>query len=186
MKGHTHALLGVTAAVAVHAYAPYLITTLPGLGIALVAAGVGSLLPDLDADESLIRHQTHTARSDGPLGHIVSWLMPSHRGITHSGMAALAMVGFAWLYPHDWLIALAIGYISHLSADMLTRGGVPLLWPFRWRLSLTSMVTGGLGEYAVALSAGGWLWVYVMRHIGAWKYVEPYLHKAMNWLGIYP
>lgn len=182
MKGHTHALLGVVAAVAVHSVHPYLASGLPRLGLALVAAAIGALLPDLDADESLIRHETHTARSDGPLGWLVSWIMPSHRGVTHSGLAALAMLVLVWLAPHDWVIALAIGYVSHLLADMLTRGGVPVFWPVHWRLSLTPMVTGGAGEYLIAFAAGGWLWIYVMRQVGAWQVVEPYLRK---WLSAY-
>jgi inner membrane protein len=165
MKGTTHALLGVTALVGWQGWIP-LPPDLPRLGLALVAAGVGALLPDLDSDESLIRHQTHTARSDGPQGWLVSWIMPSHRGITHSGLMAAAICGLSWLWPHYWLTALAIGYVSHIVADMLTRQGVPVLWPVHWRLSLLPLTTGGTGEALIALSAGGWLMINVLSKLG--------------------
>lgn len=183
MKGSTHALLGVVGLVGLQGWIP-LPPDLPRLGIALVSAGIGALLPDLDADESLIRHETHTARSDGPLGWLVSWLMPSHRGVTHSGLAALAVVGLAWLWPHYWLTALAIGYVSHIVADMLTRQGVPVLWPIHWRLSLSPITTGGSAESLIALAAGGWLLVTVLGRLGislspVWKslvtFVSSYL-----------
>lgn len=169
MKGSTHALLGVTAAVAAHAYAPYLSAALPHLGIALFAAGIGALLPDLDADEGLLRQVTRTARSDGCLGRLVSWIMPAHRGVTHSGLAALAMILLARAWPHAWIIALAVGYVSHLLADMLTQGGVPVLWPLRWRLSLLPLTTGGLAERGIALAAGLGLWAFVLVKIGLWS-----------------
>lgn len=165
MKGTTHALLGVVSLVGLQGWIP-LPPDLPRLGLSLVAAGIGALLPDLDSDESLIRHQTHTARSDGPLGWLVSALMPSHRGVTHSGLAALAVVGLALWWPRYWLVALAIGYVSHLAADMLTRQGVPVIWPFKWRLSLLPLSTGGGGEALIALLAADWLLVAVLGRMG--------------------
>ena len=165
MRGVTHALLGVTALVALQPWAP-LPADLPRLGVALVCAAIGALLPDIDSDESLIRHETHTARSDGPVGWLVSWLMPSHRGVTHSGLAALAVCGLAWRWPHYWLTALAIGYVCHLAADMLTRQGVPVLWPVHWRLSLAPLTTGGAGEALISLAAGGWLVLAVLGRFG--------------------
>jgi inner membrane protein len=165
MKGSTHALLGVVSLVGLQGWIP-LPPDLPRLGLALVAAGVGALLPDLDADESLIRHETHTARSDGPLGWLVSWIMPSHRGLTHSGLACLLIVLLAKQWPTYWPTALAIGYVSHIVADMLTRQGVPLLWPVHWRLSLLPIVTGGPAESVIAMGAGGWLVVAVLGKLG--------------------
>jgi inner membrane protein len=175
VNGKTHALLGVASAVALHTYAPYLPAGVPGLPLAVCAAALGALLPDIDADESLIRHSTNTARSDGCLGWIVSHIMPSHRGVTHSGIVALAVIGAAWHWPVYWLIAFAAGYVSHLAADALTRGGIPLAWPVRWRLSLLPLSTGGIGESFVAVLAVAFLVVYVLRQFGMLAAVEHYV-----------
>lgn len=165
MKGTTHALLGVAALVALQPWAP-----LPTQPIALVeavmCAAIGALLPDIDSDESLIRHETHTARSDGLVGWLVSWLMPSHRGVTHSGLAALVVFGLSRLIPHYTLTALAIGYAAHIAADMLTRQGVPLLWPVHWPLSLLPLTTGGAVESLIAFVAGGWLALAALDRMG--------------------
>jgi inner membrane protein len=161
MKGYTHALLGVAGAVAVHALHPYLPAGLPGMGVAVICAGVGALLPDVDADESLIRQATGTARHRGLVGLVVSWIMPAHRGLTHSSLAAFAASALAWMFPAYWVIALATGYVSHLAADMLTQGGIPLFWPLsQRRISLLPLTTGGAGEYLIGFAAGMWLWAY--------------------------
>lgn len=161
MQGQTHALLGVAGAVALHAYHPYLPHSPLAVVVALGAASLGGLLPDIDADESLLRRKLNTARSQGCVGWLVSKLMPSHRGVTHSGLAVLACALVAWRWPVPWVWALCAGYVCHLLADMLTRGGVPVLWPMRWRVTLLPLATGGVGEQAIALLAVGGMVVYL-------------------------
>ncbi len=60
-----------------------------------------------------------------------------------AGYLAYRYVGAGW-----WLTAaVALPYLSHLVADWLTRGGVPLLMPFtKHKFSLSLMRTGHLAE----------------------------------------
>lgn len=68
---------------------------------------------------------------------------PDHRGLTHTGAAALlAGVACGWLADFlgaPWQIGVAVflGWMSHLLSDACTRAGVPLLWPLPvrgWRI----------------------------------------------------
>ena len=54
-----------------------------------------------------------------------------------------------------------VGLGSHLLADFLTKGGVPLFWPYnaRFRMPLFAFKTGGVVEHVVSLlvlSLMGW------------------------------
>lgn len=89
-------------------------------------AGLG-LLPDVDAIGILIGHPLR-----GALGH---------RGATHSLLFALMAGAIAALTPLGRGRRLAtfglatLAVLTHPLLDMLTRGGVRLLWPFdgTWR-----------------------------------------------------
>lgn len=164
MKGHTHIIIGATAALVA-----YRAGWLPVSGWAMAAACVGanvvgSLLPDIDSDESVIRQATGTARHNGCLGRLASFVIGvgtgGHRAATHSLIALGVMVAEAIWFGQPWAWAAAIGYVAHVAADMLTKSGVPLLWPMNdWRMHLMPpglrITTGSFIEYlcAVALVA---------------------------------
>ena len=150
MIGKTHLIIGTAVGLALvansHPPAPALVVT---------AAAIGALLPDLDSHGSLI------ARKTGPFG----WLYPyfvSHRGITHSAVAlVMVLLGVALLhrdYPGSEMAGFALwcGYLSHLTADMVTKAGIPLLWPserkFRLLPRRLAIVTGGKRESLVSLA----------------------------------
>lgn len=97
-------------------------------GAALVAAGIGALLPDIDTPKSamghLIKASTSIERRFG------------HRQITHSliffGLCAVVCLP---LLIWNWLIyaGLLLGVTSHLMIDMVNLSGVPLLYPYPGR-----------------------------------------------------
>lgn len=67
---------------------------------------------------------------------------PDHRGLTHTGAAALAFgVACGWLADYcggSWQVGVAVflGWMSHLLSDACTSSGVPLWWPIKlagWR-----------------------------------------------------
>ena len=75
------------------------------------------------------------------------WLLVAafskHRGITHSliGLGCATYAVQSWLGA-SWTV-FAVGYGSHLLADMLTDRGVPLLWPLKLDFSVpTGFRTG--------------------------------------------
>ena len=120
----------------------------PGDALALGAAAVGSLLPDLD-------HPKSTFGRKVPFVSIPLAAIAGHRGFTHSligvGLClAAAFSAAGGLAAPPWtgiLEAGALGYLSHLIIDMGNPAGVPLLYPSRrrFRFPLTCR-PGGLLE----------------------------------------
>lgn len=170
MMVYSHTLLGISC----WAGAVYLVPKLPAVEIGgWVAVLIGSLLPDLDHPKSFLGRRLPFVSI--PLSR---WL--GHRGFTHSLLAALFFIILSYfafqmkpvtlrytlsswhlhgtLYP-SWLIALSVGYLSHLMGDWLTVGGIPLLWPHRERFRAPFFfATGQSGEYLVDLSLILWLY----------------------------
>jgi membrane-bound metal-dependent hydrolase YbcI (DUF457 family) len=49
-------------------------------------------------------------------------------------------------YNYIWQ-GFGIGMMNHLFCDMMTRGGIPLLYPFyRWKFSFTNLKSGSRWE----------------------------------------
>jgi inner membrane protein len=95
---------------------------------------LGSLAPDIDAEESQIRYEM------GEVGLALSnWLQSfgvEHRGLTHYGLTALVVMAISsllgwWLGYLDVGLAFGLGYLSHILADSMTLAGTPLLWPLQ-------------------------------------------------------
>jgi membrane-bound metal-dependent hydrolase YbcI (DUF457 family) len=120
MQGHSHIVVGASAAVICNSFIHFAYPALSiPFGIVVLANVIGSLGPDIDADESRIRHMTGTARSDGCMGKLVSILMPHHRGWIHSPVLACLFFAFAMWLGWDWVLAASIGWASHILADNL-------------------------------------------------------------------
>lgn len=155
MLGSTHALIGVAGVVA---YSSAL-GVHPDAGVYL-AALVGSVLPDLDSPRSL-------------LGRYYWWVPRTgafaHRRFFHS-LWFLCLLGVTlWsacgLQP--WVVALIWGVASHLTCDIPTDGGVPLLYPVkRRRFSLPLMRSGAWPEKVLMTALAIWT---VAAFIAAWQ-----------------
>jgi len=160
VKGTSHVALGACTALALHLMQPYLPSELPALGLALAASGLGSLLPDIDSGEAMVRQLTGTARGGGCLGWAVSLGMHAlggHRALTHTVFVAALLAYAASTLHRPWLIAFAAGYIAHIAADMLTRGGVSLFWPLsrqriHWLPRGLTFRTGSWPEVLIVLA----------------------------------
>lgn len=129
MTWRTHVLAGTSSV--------WLLGLIPGaltldtLGISLVAAAFGALLPDLDASDAKVRALgIGGIRPFVPLSEVVyrSW---GHRGPLHSyvGLIGAAAVGIVFGRALSWETGLAfwLGYASHLATDACTKSGIPLL-----------------------------------------------------------
>lgn len=135
-----------------------------GLLVMLLMVGgglVGSLLPDLDTDRSLLEAAplavlrrvrrrgwwplwltlAPVLLPAGALLALVNWLvmlLTDHRGTTH-GLTALVLVtagGWAltgWAVGPALAIGLGLGYAGHLAADALTPAGIELAAPWSRR-----------------------------------------------------
>lgn len=137
MKGSTHMAAGCLAAVLI-----------PGI-TATAAAGliIGSVLPDIDSEKSLIGRQV-------PL---IPKMLP-HRTITH-GLLFMILLGM--LYS-----PLGAGVGIHLFLDMFNPDGVKLFYPFKKRFHIPVVYrfvkSGGKADSAI-----GWLlWTLTLVSCG--------------------
>lgn len=137
MTGKTHRIIGLVAgggyflAIAKPEYQP------ATLGAVIVAAYLGSLMPDADNAGADIWHTL-------PFGHTVGKITDpflKHRNISHSlaGIViyTIIMLVILRLMPFYWGISIipvltssVVAYASHLLADAFTVEGIPFLWPW--------------------------------------------------------
>ena len=145
MQGFSHLLFGAgcTLLATQHGMLP---TTLP-----VIAAGcLGALLPDVDHPKSMIGRRI-------PVLPNILYNAFGHRQLTHSGGVVLGILAIYAYYGAPWLLALAIGYISHLLGDMVFGNGVPIFYPSRYRIAAPfTFQVGSLQErlLQVAMLAG--------------------------------
>ncbi len=126
--------------------------------LACIFAVLGSLLPDLDAQQSKLSNSQ--IRGIAPL-KVASLLLNKrlgHRGAFHSVLALLLVAVVLGLPLALFLdpfacVGLVLGFASHLLLDACTRSGVPLWWPDTTRVHLLPralrVTTGSLAEDAV-------------------------------------
>lgn len=141
MTGKTHIIIGAATAVALARY-----TNQPDMmviGMA-VSGGIAGLLPDIDV---LARKVC--------LGWLVRFIV-GHRGITHSLIAIAAVIVAALTFDHPLAFGAAAGYVSHIAADMMTKRGVPLLYPVKTKYHLLPrqmlLTTGGTYETTIQVT----------------------------------
>lgn len=140
MMAGSHVVTGITAWAAV-----CLAIGQPPSAAGFALAALGALAPDIDHPRSWI------GRRLSPISILLAKVV-GHRGVTHSLLAIVAgMAALRW-YGLGWTVApMVIGYLSHLAGDACTPSGVPLFWPWRWRVSVPLFKTGSLLEYGFVL-----------------------------------
>ena len=155
MEGRSHILVGLTAAIAVdsllHLSGPTLMLA-TSLSAGLLVKKVvffsmvvlGSLLPDIDNAHSTLGHKLGFVSRE--IQHVAGHRRFCHSllGLALGGLVALALEQLV-IYllaqkglviparfvggSHLVVVAVLFGALTHLAADSLTEGGVPLLWP---------------------------------------------------------
>lgn len=137
MTGKSHILLGVATGIMLQR------AEFDYYNIFIVGATViGSMAPDLDHGKSKISKKVP----------ILSWFVSKvfgHRKFFHSPLIVIIL----WLLLHSSFIgrAFVFGFIGHLVQDFLTRGGIPLLYPYKKRFSLPLAKTGGFMEILITI-----------------------------------
>jgi inner membrane protein len=155
MMAKSHVVVGLAAWVAA---APLL--HLSAFEPACLALSVmGSLLPDVDHPRSWVGRRTR------PLSTTIAAAL-GHRGVTHSALAVAALIGLLSRAGYRWagVSALAVGYLSHLGADMLTPQGLRLLWPLRGNWGVPLCRTGSPAEPIIVLVLICGLAWWMFRH----------------------
>ena len=128
MRWHTYALFAVSS---LWLLTPFLHQNEPvNIGVLAAYAAWGALVPDLDAAESKIKHLSVCGIKPFALPAVGLHRALGHRGLLHSfaGLAAfsLVMIPLSIYVGGLAVLALMLGYASHLVADACTRSGVPL------------------------------------------------------------
>lgn len=153
MTGKTHLSFGLATGVASAALLEPNSTIL-GLGV-IGCTVLGSLIPDIDQSSSKLGKKVK------PISKITNKMF-GHRGFIHSPaclfityLIVTMLLNYYNLETYKvLLIGYVIGYAGHLFLDMLTKGGIPLLYPFnRKKIHLTNVKTGGKGEKALFVFA---------------------------------
>lgn len=131
MTWRTHWVIGLNSLWLLTPELPYVPQN--EMGVLLVAASLGSLLPDLNASESKIKHLQ--------IGGIKPFFLPaqvvhrtdSHHGMLHSvvglGFIAVTAVPTAFYLGGLPCLALVFGYANHLFADAATKAGIKPWYP---------------------------------------------------------
>lgn len=146
MTGKTHFAFGLGTGVL---SAALLNGGSPIIGGGIICASMaGSLLPDLDSVTSTL------GKKIKPISKLITKVF-GHRGFLHSPICMLLILMFWDFILNHYKITqympivygLLIGYGGHLFLDFLTKGGIPLLFPFKKKkYHLTNVKTGGKGE----------------------------------------
>lgn len=92
----------------------------------VVGCSVGSLLPDIDIEGSMLGR------------FIPGWLLWEHRTFTHSFlfMIIVGVIGALLKAPYLLLFGLCVGILTHLALDAITPMGLPYLYyPFIYNRS---------------------------------------------------
>jgi inner membrane protein len=159
MTGRTHDLAAFTGLVIAFCFLP----SLPemSLATAVTAFGanfIGGLFPDIDQPTSDFWDNFRL----GPfVAKIFCPLIGGHRHVSHSLLGVgIIGAGSHWLFQainHILLIdfqivwwAFMIGIASHLATDLLTKDGLPLLWPLKWRLGFPPLKV-------MRMTSGSWM-----------------------------
>ncbi len=158
MTWPTHALLGINTLWLFAPLPPELVSL--NMGVLVMCAALGALLPDLDASESKVKHLQIAGTQFKPFilpAHIVAGTN-EHRGLLHSlwgiGMVTVMAAPFAFWIGWAPITALLLGYSSHLLGDSMTKSGLRLLYPSTRRFHTLPtplrLTTGSQAEELVA------------------------------------
>ena len=111
--------------------------------VILSAAVIGSVVPDICHTKSYIGRRL-------PIISFIISIIFGHRSFTHSLLFLLLnfMILDIIAVPTVFIVSYAVGILSHLILDMMTKTGVSLFYPLKKRMSLPIYFkTGGIVDY---------------------------------------
>lgn len=142
MTSRTHDMIAFASLLTVAVYNPPESHNIATTVSCLIGCTVGSLIPDLDQATNRLWDLLPVGNF---VGKILRNLMLQHRTISHSLVGIFFLYQLLmWLTPKilnpsyinaNLVVAsIMIGVISHIAADMLTKEGVPLFFPFPFKI----------------------------------------------------
>lgn len=172
MKGKSHIIAGIATGITTAIFT--FTGSVLGVGATIASSVLGSILPDIDLPNSKAGNKLK------PIAKVINKLF-GHRTITHAPL---------WLVPlflllHNLseltsafpiaiktnlsclLIGYISGFISHLLGDMLTKGGIPLFYPFKkHRYHLTPAPSGKYDALLIVIT----VFIYIVFYIVMGKF----------------
>lgn len=141
----------------------------------IIAADIGSMIPDMDQAGNKL---WDLLPAGDVIGSVFRRVFYAHRTLSHSILGTfliykgLEFILFKllnpdFINPHLILISLMIGYISHLISDLFTKEGLPLLFPFKLNFGIPPLKkyrlrTGKFLENFVIFPV---VWIYLIAVI---------------------
>ncbi len=180
MTGRTHDAIAFASLVTAAAISPPEQLNVATATAAIVVNIIGATLPDID--QSTNRLWDFLPGRDF-VGKLFRPLFLGHRNLTHSLLGVfLVYYGLGFILPRILnpvyveiniiYAAMMIGYVSHLVGDAVTKEGLPLLFPFRWRfgfppISALRITTGKWIENIVILpGTAAYVFWFIGNHHG--------------------
>ncbi len=157
----------------------WLLEAVPGtltssnIGLLMVFAAFGALLPDLDAGGSKLQSLQIAGVQPFAVPSLLFHRYFGHRGLLHSLLGLGIVAGLAVPAALWWggllSTALVLGYASHLAADACTRSGIPLFYPRKRRLHLLPrslrIRTGSMAEDMLFPVLAGIVVLLLLTHL---------------------
>jgi inner membrane protein len=179
MTARTHDAIAFAALITVATFNPPMELNLLTAGAAVVGNIIGSTIPDMDqAGNRLYKFLP----AGNFFGKILRRMFLGHRAFSHSLIGLytiyhiLQFLLFRLLNPdyvnaHIVFAAMIIGYVSHLFGDMLTKDGLPLLFPLKFRFGIPPIeafriTTGKWIENLIVLPGTA---IYIFWFIGRYQ-----------------
>lgn len=144
MTSRTHDMIAFASLLTLTTYYPPVDLSINTSIAALIGCTIGSLLPDIDQESNRL---WDLLPGGNFLGKILRHLLLQHRTISHSILGVWLIYKFLWFalpkilnpnYININLVAISVmvGIVAHIAADMLTKEGVPLLFPIPIKIGI--------------------------------------------------
>lgn len=137
----------------------------------LSASAVGALIPDIDEPQS------YAGRKIKGVSKLIKSVF-GHRGITHSflGMGIISLLIYFLLDHYNLSLKILtmfnLGYLSHLLTDLITKAGVPLLYPYKKKIKIPLIRTGGKREFVFRTMVYAGLVFIVLKYFKLLKFIN--------------
>ena len=163
MTARTHDAFAFASIVTAAVYFPPQNLNLYTLLGAVIGSNIGALIPDLD--DAGNRLWDFLPIGD-MAGKFLRKIFYKHRTLSHSLIGLFAFYKlFEWLLPRVFnssfvnidilLISIMIGYISHLASDLITKEGLPLLFPLKINFGVPPLKS-------LRITTGSWVEKFVV------------------------
>ena len=153
MDGQTHLVFGIsTAAITASFFIGRPEISVTSAAIFTGMAALGSLMPDIDSEESLIGRKLFT------LSFFVNKLF-GHRTYTHD-IFLIGILAFLFAGKNIFTLGFFFGYLGHLFLDALTIAGIPCFYLFQTCISKKKKRYSGnihLLPYFFRMESGGFI-----------------------------